>query len=392
MSREEGRQPAIPSQPDPAVEQTSFAAEATQNDMSALLEDYPVLSDHSPLLQRSTPDNASLPATPAKSSVRALAPDMLRGLLMIFMAMDHNSLALRAFPHATNTTEEADSEIVRAWTPPVPYAIRTLSHLCAPGFMFLLGMGVVYFGRSRTNLGWSSGRMMRHFVIRCVALILISFFIEFVVSGGEIRFLTLILFALGINYILTGLLWVTMSKTEHIVAYGLLGVLPDTAKDDIAEPLLGDRERQEHTQPDQKTIRASTISWHLHNALLFLFTIVTIWWNIWLSPTHGYCGKESDEATEESPWTDSPWLRIWFYSVNNKYLNSVYPPLPWLSFALLGTLYGRIIIERSWSTAEIAAANGLTGVAFMLTFVLSKISSVICRARVALRIPNAVPS
>ncbi|KAL8881224.1 MAG: hypothetical protein Q9198_001529 [Flavoplaca austrocitrina] len=106
---------------------------------------------------------ASLPNTDRGKNVpkpaaspRALSPDLLRGLLMVLQAIDHCSVSQGAWRHGVALESEQDGAIVMNWNHPVPWTARMLTHLCAPGFMFLLGMGIVYFGRSRSKLGWSS--------------------------------------------------------------------------------------------------------------------------------------------------------------------------------------------------------------------------------------------
>ncbi|KAL8866221.1 MAG: hypothetical protein Q9174_006428, partial [Haloplaca sp. 1 TL-2023] len=77
------------------------------------------------------------------ASPRALSPDLLRGLLMVLQAIDHCSVSQGAWRHGVALESEADGTIVNTWNGPVPWTARMLTHLCAPGFMFLLGMGVV---------------------------------------------------------------------------------------------------------------------------------------------------------------------------------------------------------------------------------------------------------
>jgi hypothetical protein len=98
----------------------------------------------------------------AKPTTRLLAPDLHRGLLMAIMAMDHLALGLNTWEHGTNRDGEMDGVVVRRWNFTTAYIVRTFTHLCAPGFMFLLGMGVVFLSKSRTRLGWSAGRLLHY--------------------------------------------------------------------------------------------------------------------------------------------------------------------------------------------------------------------------------------
>lgn len=75
----------------------------------------------------------ALPPKPSQPRTRVLAPDLLRGLLMALMAMDHTALALNTWQHGTGRDSESDSAVIRSWNRPVAYAVRTLTHLCGAG-------------------------------------------------------------------------------------------------------------------------------------------------------------------------------------------------------------------------------------------------------------------
>jgi len=71
------------------------------------------------------------------------------------------------------------------WSTPPPYyadtvafLTRWLTHLCAPGFFMLMGIGIVYFAESRVAAGWSSGRITRFLAMRGVVLLLVQQFLE----------------------------------------------------------------------------------------------------------------------------------------------------------------------------------------------------------------------
>lgn len=58
------------------------------------------------------------------------------------------------------------------------FVARAMSHICAPGFSFLMGMGMAMFSQSRTNRGWTPWPILRHFLIRGVLLILLGFVVR----------------------------------------------------------------------------------------------------------------------------------------------------------------------------------------------------------------------
>jgi uncharacterized membrane protein len=105
---------------------------------------------------------------------RLLPLDALRGMIMILMAIDHaNYFVARMHPTG------------EFWGVPLPqyndlfeFLTRFVTHLCAPGFFFLMGVGMVLFTNSRRSLGWTDGRILRHFLSRGLILIGFQFFFE----------------------------------------------------------------------------------------------------------------------------------------------------------------------------------------------------------------------
>ncbi len=92
---------------------------------------------------------------------------------MVLMAIDHASF-FTARVHPAET-----------WAAPPPYyadvpafLTRWLTHLCAPGFFMLMGIGLVWFAESRRAAGWSSGRITRLFVTRGAMLLLAQHVLE----------------------------------------------------------------------------------------------------------------------------------------------------------------------------------------------------------------------
>ncbi|KAK7419795.1 hypothetical protein QQX98_003168 [Neonectria punicea] len=311
---------------------------------------------------------------------RALAPDLLRGFLMLAMALDHTALALNTWEHGTGRTTEADGAVVGRWNRPAAYAVRTLTHLCAPGFTFLLGVGVVYLGRSRTRLGWAPARIARYFAVRGVVLTLVNTVLGLLVTGGRVWFMNFVLFALAVDYVLAGMLWLAITRTEPLLARAVAGLLPGDAPEDADEPLLRAPERE-----GERPARAAALSWHIHNALLFVLAVVTIWWNIWLSPSGGHCQPQSNasmtlhefSADPQLPTTPavskSSFLGIWFWVVQTDHVMSAFPPLAWLSFAVLGLLYARVDLARPWSRRTVLLGHCLVGLLFLLLFVLTRV-------------------
>lgn len=311
--------------------------------------------------------------TTTKSTARAVAPDLLRGLLVVLMVLDHNSI-LNTWPRETALRGGHDNaRPVHEWNQPQPYVLRLLTYLWPPGLTFLLGAGVVYFGRSRKALGWSSWALLGHFFARAVLLAALAVLLGVVVTGARVWLWNLILITLAVDYLLVGLLWVLVTNSEELLAFGLLRVLPES-KDEAGgarEPLLAERRGRLRIASTQKIIRAADISWHVHNAVLLALAVATLGWNLWLSPTQGHCTPGNTVSMADTP--RSNWFRIWFYPVEANHVLSLYPPLAWVSFAIAGLLYGRIVLARTWTRTALTLGHVAAGLALLLVFALTRL-------------------
>ena len=340
-------------------------------------------------------DNDSTKNAPVRAaSPRALSPDLLRGLLMILQAIDHCSVSQGAWRHGVALESEQDGTIVKKWNDPVPWTARMLTHLCAPGFMFLLGMGIVYFGRSRSKLGWSSWQMVKHFAIRAFVLAAVNELLFTLPFGrGRIIILNIILLALAVNYLLAGLLWMVVNASEQALST-LLESVYSSSDDEVERPLLQDDTG--HSSSKSKSTQAVRLSWHIHNCILLALTVITIAWNHWLSPHQGHCPHNTSPGysgpTQPNSTTLGPWFDFWFINVQYKRVISPFPPLAWLSPAILGLLYGRVILSRTWKPYTINASNALFGVFLMLLFLLTRLLHFGNLSENCLRMPEQLAS
>lgn len=104
-----------------------------------------------------------------------LAPlDALRGLIIIFMALDHANLFI-AHGHPRS---EMWFGGFPTYDDPLTFITRAITHLAAPGFFMLMGAGMVLFANSRAKLGWTPNAIRVHLVVRGIVLILLQLFIE----------------------------------------------------------------------------------------------------------------------------------------------------------------------------------------------------------------------
>lgn len=141
--------------------------------------------------------------------VRELAPprlaplDALRGLIIIFMALDHANLFIA---HGHSRPEMWFGGFP-TYNDSLIFFTRAITHLAAPGFFMLMGAGMVLFAHSRANLGWTPGAIRLHLVVRGLILILLQLFVENPAwiwgNGGPFTFLDMPIY-LGVLYGLGG--------------------------------------------------------------------------------------------------------------------------------------------------------------------------------------------
>jgi uncharacterized membrane protein len=150
--------------------------------------------------------------------------DAMRGLIMVLMALDHASFFI-----AKTHSHEFWGTAMPQYDSAVPFVVRAVTHLCAPGFFLLMGVGMALFIAARVGEGWGDGRVARFFLIRGFLLIVIQQFLEnpawylgslgtatgaFTSRGGPIpgggiptKFYLGVLYGLGSTLVVWGLLF-----------------------------------------------------------------------------------------------------------------------------------------------------------------------------------------
>src|SRR5229473_3570014 len=105
------------------------------------------------------------PALTATSNTAQLARlssiDIFRGVIMVWMALDHTRDFFTNIPFEPETLAQTNL---------VLFATRWVTHFCAPMFFFLAGTGAFLYGRRRTR-----GELSRYLWTRGLWLIVLEF-------------------------------------------------------------------------------------------------------------------------------------------------------------------------------------------------------------------------
>ncbi len=138
--------------------------------------------------------------------------DIMRGLVMILMALDHT----RDLLHITSIVQQPTD---LATTTPALFCTRWITHLCAPTFVFLSGVSAYISFQQKKNLA----QTRNHLITRGIWLIVLDFTIINFALWFDIHFnvfLFDVLSAIGFGFIILGLLLKCNSKTIGVI--GLL--------------------------------------------------------------------------------------------------------------------------------------------------------------------------
>lgn len=98
--------------------------------------------------------------------------DILRGLVMIIMALDH----VRDFFHISAMVEDPANP---ATTTPVLFFTRWITHYCAPIFVFLSGTSAFLSGQKKTKKELSSFLLKRGLFLMVLEIVVVNFIIVF---------------------------------------------------------------------------------------------------------------------------------------------------------------------------------------------------------------------
>eukprot|EP00457_Paulinella_chromatophora_P007983 gb/GEZN01008010.1/.p1 GENE.gb/GEZN01008010.1/~~gb/GEZN01008010.1/.p1 ORF type:complete len:456 (-),score=30.77 gb/GEZN01008010.1/:109-1431(-) len=139
--------------------------------------------------------------------------DLLRGFIMVLMAIDHlYNFTVHPNDQYSHRSESWNSTSDHRAANFPQFATRQLTHLCAPGFSMLMGTGMVFLSKARRRQGWSSQRVLRFFCIRGVLLA----FLDCGMAAGYLgQFAVGPLGVLGINMLIGSVLLLVVEETEN---------------------------------------------------------------------------------------------------------------------------------------------------------------------------------
>jgi len=245
---------------------------------------------------------------------RLPAIDRLRGLIVALMAIDHASFFI-----AGRHPGEFWGVPLPVYTGALPFLTRWITHLAAPGFFFLLGVGIVLLAAARQEAGWDHGRIFKHLALRGLFLIVAQQLIE------NPAWLLGQLTKVGAEVAV-----VPGTDTNVWIHFGVLNAL--------GFALIGAALLLRHQ------------AWV--NALL---GVVLIGVTLFLIPS-------ADAAMDPTSWV----MRFLFVPGRTGMLQVYYPVIPWYGVAALGVAFGQMVKKDPAKSLEMALPLGLVGIALFV--------------------------
>jgi uncharacterized membrane protein len=125
------------------------------------------------LIRTMPDDNALKPSIIGTIEDRLVSLDALRGLILMLMAIDHASYFI-AKVHQSEFWGVGPPQYLGF----LSFLTRWITHLCAPGFFFLMGSSMILFAASRRKAGWPENKIIRFFIMRGILLIILQLLVE----------------------------------------------------------------------------------------------------------------------------------------------------------------------------------------------------------------------
>ena len=167
-----------------------------------------------------TPIHVHVSSPLQKKSYRIESIDLLRGLVMIIMALDHT----RDFFHQPAMIEDPLNLVT---TTPILFLTRWITHFCAPVFVFLAGTSAFFQSGRKSKAELSKFLITRGLWLVFIEIFVITLAVTFDPSYSVIGLQTI--WSIGISMIILGLaIWMPFSA---ILTVGLIIVFGHNALD-----------------------------------------------------------------------------------------------------------------------------------------------------------------
>ena len=161
-----------------------------------------------------TPASAVAAAAPAAVRRRVDAIDLLRGIVMVVMLLDHT----RDFVHASGVAYDP-ADLSR--TTPLLFATRWVTHFCAPIFVFLAGTGSFLYGAR----GKTAGELSRFLFTRGCWFVLLELTVFRVLiffdAHPSLLALLQVIWTIGVSMIVLSALVRLRLSVRAIAAFGV---------------------------------------------------------------------------------------------------------------------------------------------------------------------------
>ncbi|HTE31209.1 MAG TPA: heparan-alpha-glucosaminide N-acetyltransferase domain-containing protein, partial [Chryseolinea sp.] len=163
----------------------------------------------------------SIPAPIEKKRIRSL--DILRGAIMLLMALDH----VRDFFHI-HAFDSDPTDL--ATTTPVLFFTRWITHFCAPVFIFLSGLSAFLSGQTKTRKVLSAHLIKRGLFLVLLECSVITFSLSF--NPKYDMFFLQVIWAIGWSMVILGLLvrtsmtWIVIVGTAILLGHNIMDYPP----------------------------------------------------------------------------------------------------------------------------------------------------------------------
>lgn len=154
-------------------------------------------------------------SAPAASKIRIESIDLLRGLVMVIMALDHVRDYFHSAAFSYDPTDLSQTNVALFFT-------RWITHFCAPVFMFLSGTSAFLVGMRKGKKALSRFLLTRGLWLVFLELTVINFSWYFDPSFSVLNLL--VIWALGMSMIaLAGLIWLPVPVILVLSAVMIVG-------------------------------------------------------------------------------------------------------------------------------------------------------------------------